>query len=146
MTSGIAVDPAGSSRRQRLIATTIGLLLLIALVTLGAALVTSGRDFWSWAIAGYLFTVPFALGIWHEALPKDSQGPQSPADWLASFVLSAVLSGIFIAIDVAIVHPGLSLIFTLGALSMAFISLPSAARAWFLERRSANRKNGGRDA
>jgi hypothetical protein len=53
-----------------------------------------------------------------------------------------VLSAVFVAIDVLLVHPGLGALFTLGALAMAFIALPGAARAWVLEFLATRQRNG----
>jgi hypothetical protein len=127
------------------IASIFGILLLLALVTLGAAIFTSGRDLWFCAIFGSLFTVPLALTEWHGTLGGKDRGPLSPAEWLCVFAVSAVLSALFVVIDIVVVHPGFSLIFTFGALAMAFIALPSAARAWLLEFLSTREQSGRRD-
>jgi hypothetical protein len=128
------------------IASIFGIILLLALVTLGAAIFMSGQDFWVCAMAGYLFTVPFALVMWHGKLEGKDGGLRSASEWLAFFVMSVALSGLFILIDVIVVHPGFSLVFTIGALAMAFIALPGAARAWLLECLSAREQRGGSDA
>lgn len=66
-------------------------------------------------------------------------------EWLQFFVGSAALSGVFVAMDIVVVHPGLSLVFTIAALSMAFIALPSAARAWLIDFMSAGKHIGDSD-
>jgi hypothetical protein len=137
---------ATPSWRSGVIASIFGIILLLALVTLGAAIFMSGRDFWFCAIAGYLFTVPFALLMWHGTLEGKDAGPRSTSEWLVFFVMSVALSGLFILIDVILVNPGIGLVFTIGALAMAFIALPGAARAWLLEFLSTREQSEGRDA
>jgi hypothetical protein len=137
---------ATPSQRSRVIASIFGIVLLLALVTLGAAIFTSGGAFWFYAILGSLFTVPFALAMWHGTQGGKDKGPLSTAEWLIFFVMSAALSGLFVLIDVILVHPGISLVFTFGALAMAFIALPGAARAWLLEFLSTREQSEGRDA
>lgn len=136
---------SSSPHRPHVIASVFGIVLLVALVTLAASLFTSGKDFWFCTIAGYLFTVPFALAAWHGTLWKTDEGPRSPVEWLQFFIVSAVLSGLFVLIDVLVVHPGISLVFTFGALSMAFIALPGAARAWMVDFMSARKHIGESD-
>ncbi|CAN7627077.1 hypothetical protein [Polaromonas sp. LjRoot131] len=126
-----------------MIASIFGIILLLALVTLGAAIFRSGGDFWFCAIAGYLFTVPFALWMWHGTQEGKDAGPLSTAEWLGFFVMSVALSGFFILIDVIVVDPGFSLVFTIGVLVMAFIALPGAARAWLLEFLSTREQSSG---
>lgn len=147
-TLGITFNMDTSTHRTRsVMASAVGLVLLVALVTLAAAVFESGRGFWFAAIAGYLFTIPFAIAAWHGNLWKNGEGPRTPAQWLQFFAMSAALSAVFVLIDKLVVHPGLSLIFTFGALSMAFIALPGAARAWLLEALSAGKpEQGGGDA
>jgi hypothetical protein len=140
------VDRVPPTKRLRVIASVFGVTLLVALVTVVAAIFDSGKGFWFLAIAGYLFTVPFAIPAWHGNFFGKEDGPRTPTEWLQFFAGSAVLSGVFVAIDVAIKHPGFSLVFTLGALVMTFIALPGAARAWLLEFLSARERDGENDA
>ena len=122
---------------RRVIASAFGVALLVALVTGAAAFFEHGNNFRVVAIAGCLFTVPLAIAAWHGDFFGKDDGPRTPLAWLLFFALSAVLSGIFVAIDIGVKHPGISLVFTIGALAMTFIALPSAARAWMLELLSA---------
>jgi hypothetical protein len=107
------------------------------MVSVAAFLFSSDRHFWITAIAGYLFTVPFAISAWSGSLWKrnaaDTPSPPSWQDWVGMFFVGLVISAFFVAIDVAVVHPGFSLIFTIGAVAMTFIALPGAVRAWVLE-------------
>lgn len=131
------------SRYLQIIGSVFGVALLVALVASAAAIfATSSRDFWVFVIAGLLFTVPCALAAWHGSLLKEDERPQSLSDWLQFFVASAMVSVLFVLIDVLIVHPGISLIFTIGSLSMTFIALPGAARAWVIDALSARRQAG----
>lgn len=136
---------ATPSRRSGVIASIFGILLLLALVTLGAAIFTSGRDFWFCTIISYLFTVPFALWMWHGTPEGKDAGPRSSSEWLVFLVMGVALSGLFILIDVILVNPGIGLAFTIGALAMTCIALPGAARAWLLECLSAREQRGGSD-
>lgn len=136
----ITLSTPVSTQRSHVIASVFGVVFVVALVTSAAALFASGKDFWFCAIAGCLFTVPCALSAWHGTLWKKDEGPRSPIEWLQFFIGSAVLSGVFVLIDVLVVHPSFSLILTLGALSMAFIALPGAARAWMIDFMSARQR------
>lgn len=117
------------------IASAIGLVLLISMVSLAAFLYTRGEHFWIIAIAGYLLTVPFAIRAWNCYLIKDKDFKllSSWKEWVGLFLISAVMSAIFITIDIIIRYPGLSVIFTMAAVSTSFIALPSAIRAWVLK-------------
>lgn len=127
------MQTAEPTRLQRLTATFVGALLLVVLVVGTAATFAKANDVWFCTIGGLLFTVPFALSFWHGRLGLDASSPKSARDWLLLFAGSVAMSGAFIAIDLLVVHPGISLIFTFAAVAMAFIALPSAARAWLLE-------------
>lgn len=140
------MDKASSAKLLRSLASVFGVALLVALVTGAAAIFEHGNDFWVVAIAGYLVTVPLAVAAWHGDFFGKDDGPRTPLEWLLFFAISAVLSGIFVAIDIAVKHPGISLAFTIGALAMMFIALPSAARAWMLEWLSAQDGKEGGDA
>jgi hypothetical protein len=124
------------------LASAIGLALLVGLVSGAAYLYSPGRHFWVTAIAGNLFTVPFAIAIWKGMIWKDRAGdaPITWQHWISVFFGGLLLSVVCIAIDVAIVHPGFSLLFTIGAISLTFIALPSALRQWVRERLSVRRE------
>lgn len=130
------------------VASAIGLVVLVGMVSVAAAILSTDQHFWVSVVAGNLFAIPTAIAAWNGALWKDSkdeaQVPPTWRNWLGIFVASAVVSGLFVAIDVAVVHPGFSLVFTVGALALSFVALPSALRAWVLEQLS--RRQGGRDA
>ncbi|MBH9577251.1 hypothetical protein [Inhella proteolytica] len=120
--------------------------LLLALVSACAAIFFSGKDFWLVAIGGSMLTAPMAISAWHGDLFGKHGGPQTAGEWLLYFAMSSVLSAVFVAIDLAVVHPGLSLVFTLGALAMTFVALPGAARAWLLESLAAHQRDTRKDA
>lgn len=122
---------------RRVIASAFGVALLVALVTGAAAFFEHGNNFWVVAIAGCLFTVPLAIAAWHSDFFGKDDGPRTPLEWLLVFAISFVLSGVFVAIDLAVKHPGISVLFTIGSLGITFIALPSAARAWMLKLLSA---------
>jgi len=136
------------ARTINVVASAIGLVVLVGMVSVAAAIFSTDQHFWVSVIAGNLFAIPTAIAAWNGALWKDSnnetQAPPTWRNWLGVFFVAAVVSGLFVAIDVAIVHPGLSLVLTAGALALSFVALPSALRAWALEQLS--RRQGGRDA
>ena len=119
------------------VASATGIMLLIGIVSVAAYLFASEKDFWFTAIAGHLFTVPLAVSDWSGSLRKsntnDQAVPPSWQYWLVIFTVGLLTSTVFVLIDFALVHPGFSLIFTIGAVAMTFIALPSAVRAWLLE-------------
>lgn len=129
-------------------ASAISLIVLVSMVSVAAAIFASGRNFWFLAIAGNLFAAPTAIAAWNGALWKDAKNethaPTTWRDWIGIFLIATVVSSVFVAIDFAVVHPGLSLVFTIGALALAFVALPSALRAWVLEQLS-HRHNGHDD-
>lgn len=125
-----------SKNSSEIVASTAGLALLVALIFTAVYFFTPADAFWSYAIAGLLFTVPFALSEWHSGIftrkAKEPSVPLSWQDWVGMFVGGVILSSLFVAIDLAVVHPGFSLIFTIAALALTFIALPTALRAWLL--------------
>ena len=139
-------DPL-KSRTINVVASAIGLVVLVGMVSVAAGIFFTGRNFWFSAIAGNLFAVPTAIATWNGALWRDSQNETRAQptwrDWIGIFFVGAAVSGLFVAIDVAVVHPGLSLVFTIGALALSFVALPSALRAWVLEQ--LLRRHIGRD-
>jgi len=88
------------------------------------------------AIFGNLIALPTALAEWNGVLGKGAYSPPSWREWIGVFFGAGALSAAFVAIDVALVHPGFSLFLTIGALAITFVALPSALRAWMLERLS----------
>ena len=116
------------------VASAIGLVALVGMVSLATALYTDGQDFWTCAFLGNLIAVATAFAAWSGALWKDAKNelpfPPTWQDWIGIFFVASTLAGIFVAIDVAVVHPGISLVFTIGALALSFVALPSALRAW----------------
>ena len=119
------------------VASAIGLAFLIGMVTLAAFLFSSGRHFWTIAIAGYLVTIPFAIAVWNDALWRHTtNGTQASAswrDWVGVFFAGLAVSMLFVALDMAVAHPGFSLMFTIAVVSLTFIALPSAIRAWLVQ-------------
>jgi len=119
------------------VASAIGLVVLVGMVSVAAILFSPGQHFWVTAIAGYLFTIPLAIAAWNGVLWKrntnEVHAPTSWQDWVVMFFVSVVISALFVAIDVVVAHPGISLIFTIGAIALAFVALPGALRAWVTE-------------
>jgi hypothetical protein len=119
----------------QLIASAVGLALVVALVTaLSYAFIPN--DVLRTSLFGTLFAIPTALAAWTGVLWRDKgkliKGPDTWAEWIVVFLSSSTLALIFLSIDIAVVHPGFSLIFTIGACSISVIALPSAVRAWLL--------------
>jgi hypothetical protein len=110
------------------------------MVSVAAAIFSDVQHFWVSAIVGNLFVVSTAIGAWSGALWKnrehETQAPTTWRHWIGIFFAAIVVSGIFVGIDVAVVHPGIGLVFTFGALAMSFVALPSALRAWIMEKLS----------
>lgn len=86
------------------------------------------------AIFGNLVALPTALAAWSGALWKGAERPANWREWIGIFFGAVALSAAFVAIDIVLVHPGFSLAFTIGAIAISFVALPSALRAWMLER------------
>jgi uncharacterized membrane protein len=106
------------------------------MVSGATAIYLNGHDFLGAAIACNLIAVLTALAAWSGAPWKNAQAPSTWRDWVGIFFGAGMISGVFVAIDIVLVHPGISLAFTIGALVLTFISLPSALRAWIQERLS----------
>ncbi|UUZ48579.1 hypothetical protein LP420_38735 [Massilia sp. B-10] len=106
------------------------------MVSGATAIYLNGHDFLGAAIACNLIAVFTALAAWSGALWKDAQAPATWRGWVGIFFGAGMISGVFVAIDIVLVHPGISLAFTIGALALTFIALPSALRAWIQERLS----------
>lgn len=125
------------------LASAIGLVALVGMVSIAAEIVSDVQHIWVTTIIGNVIAVPAAIAAWSGAMWKDSKheihAPRTWRDWIGVFFAATALSVAFVAIDVAIVHPGLSLTFTVAALALSFIALPSALRAWILERLSRRR-------
>lgn len=119
------------------VASAAGLLLLLVIVSLAVWLFAPGENFWSMAIAGNLFVIPVVAAAWSGALFRQRGAaagePKTWVDWIALFALCLGISAVFVVIDLAVAHPGISLVFTIGAVAMTLVALPGALRAWFLE-------------
>jgi hypothetical protein len=118
------------------IASAIALVALVGSVTFAAAIFSSGRDFLIAATAGNLVCTLTALAAWSGALWGGVELTMTCRAWIEFFFATAIISAVCVVIDIAIVHPGISLVFTSGALALSFIALPSALRAWLLDRLS----------
>jgi len=122
-----------------IVASSIALLVLISIVTVAVTASKPGIHFWLYEIMGCLLTVPMAFAMWSGAIwnrgSKPMKGPTNWKDWLILFLASAGTSTVFLAIDVYIAQgqPGIGAIFTVGAIAMSLVVLPSALRAWLLE-------------
>jgi len=141
------------------IASGIGIALLGAMVTLAAYWVSSAANFATTALLGNLIAIPFAGAAWTGVLWKrgkaTSYEPESWIEWVAMFFVGLAMSALFVFMDcgwhvplfrqefICDGHPGFSAIFTFAAISVTFIALPSAARAWALEVLSKRQKRSG---
>jgi len=135
--------------RVRTIATAAGAALLICLVTFATWLVERGDGFVSTALSTNAIAGLMAVAAWSGVLFRRNGGrsdvqPESWKDWVAIFFGAGLLSALFLFFDcghqLPLVlggvacdgHPGISVVFTVGALGAAAIALPSALRVWLL--------------
>ncbi len=142
------------NRSAQIIASTVGLLAVIALVTAAVYWLAPQREFVSTAITCNAIAVATALAAWSGLLFKGeaAERPSRPdrwTDWLALFGLSSLISALFLFIDcgwhlpLALGgrecdgHPGITLALTIGVVALTAIALPSALRAWLLEHLSS---------
>lgn len=119
-------------------ASGVALLMLAAIVGLGAVVVLPADEHrWPLAVASYAVLVPIAFWAWSGRMfsreGSNDPEPQTWRDWTGLFALNLGLSAVFVFIDMGLGHPGISLIFTVAAVSMTMISLPGAVRAWILD-------------
>lgn len=130
------------------IASATALLFLFGLIAVATTILLPGKDFWFVVIAACFLLFPLAIASWNKTFWKSkedskqqvttkSHGPSTWKDWSFLFVYGLITSAIFISIDIAIAHPGISLIFTIGAVLLTVLALPGAVRAWILERLAA---------
>ncbi|GLS97887.1 hypothetical protein GCM10007918_51790 [Piscinibacter gummiphilus] len=136
--------------RRELVAYVAGIATILAVIFGATALFMQGKAYWGVAGAASLFTVPISVTMWRGRLFGNKAGeqstPRSVRGWLQAFLGSAVLSAIFIVIDIIIVHPGLSLGLTIAAVGTAVAALGGAARAWVRRELSARLRREFRDA
>lgn len=129
------------SSRTQLLASSAGLALLTLLVV-AAALLYFPEHFWLATAFGGVITFLLAFAAWSGVLwqgRRSGSEPESWGEWLGIFFGGALLSAFFLYIDVEVAkgQPGFSAVFTVAALGLTFISLPSALRAWLLAKLSA---------
>jgi hypothetical protein len=121
------------------IASSIALLVLVGMVTVSVVTTRSGAHFWLYETLGCLLTVPLAFAMWSGTIwnrgDKPIKGPATWKEWLILFLVGTGTSAVFLLIDIYISqgHPGIGAIFTVGAMAMSVVALPSALRAWLLE-------------
>ena len=139
------------SPTAQIVASGVGILALVCLVSAAAYLAVPPQDFVSVSVATNALGILVALIAW-AGVPwtrrsKDRQiaGPKRWTEWLGMFLVSLPLSAFFLFIDcgwhlpkelggtACDGHPGISVIFTVSAVSLTAIALPSAIRAWLLE-------------
>ncbi len=125
-------------------ASASGLFNICLLMTLGAAYTSGGSNFVSAAVVGSLIASATAAAAWADKSKYYSTGSFSCSDWVMMFPIGAVISMAFLWIDcggrlpvfrpefVCDGRPGISVVFTIAALCLTAISLPSALRAWIL--------------
>jgi len=142
------------NRSAQFVASTVGLAATVALVTAVVFWLAPREEFVSTALTCNAIAVATALAAWSGLLfrGKAAESPEHPdrwTDWLALFALSSLISALFLFIDCGWHlplllggrecdgHPGITLALTIGVVALASISLPSALRAWLLERLSS---------
>lgn len=140
------------NRSARIIASGAGTFLLIGLVTVGVWRLEV-EDIVSIAIGANVLAMLLAFSAWSGVIFEGKNsvrrpGPESWQDWLVMFVLGAFLSAFFLLLDcnghlpsalggtACDRQPGLDVIFTVAAVAITAISLPSALRAWLLAKLS----------
>lgn len=141
----------------QLIASGIGIVLLLAIVTSTVAWLSNDADYLPSAVIFNSMAIVGAVAVWNGVFVSSgknkSSGLESWTHWLGMFVVGAILSCIFLMIDcgghlpgfhpefVCNANPGISMAFTLGAIGLTVIALPSAVRAWLLAKLSDARKD-----
>ena len=131
------------SSKDQAIASGAGVALLVFLVA-GAAHWYSPENFWPTAALAWAFTFLLAFVVWSGALWRGQHSVDAPktwGEWVALFFGGTFLSALFLFIDLQLADgdPGISAIFTMAAIAMTLIALPSALRAWLLARLAAKR-------
>jgi hypothetical protein len=132
------------------LASGLGILFLTAIATTLARLVSSDGDFMSHAMIFNLFSIGFAIAAWTGVLFRSKRRelpqPVSWGMWLGMFPIGLAFSVLFLLMDCdwhfpftekgfhCEGHPGFGAIFTIGAILMTVIALPSALRDWILDR------------
>jgi hypothetical protein len=143
-------------REVQIIATAAGCVSLVGLVTGATWLVSSEESFAQVALVANAGAGLTAIAAWSGMLSQHNGGgtPETWAEWLAMFLVASVMSALFVFIDCGHHlpkvlggtecngHPGITVVWTVAALAMAAISLPSAIRAWLLSTLSSK---GGRE-
>lgn len=121
------------------LASSVGLVALVGMVTVAVTLTKPAEHFWLYEFLGCLFTVPMAFAMWSGFVwsrrDKPAAGPSTWRDWLLFFLVALATSAAFLLMDVYVFQgrPGLGAIFTVGAIAMSVVALPSALRSWLLE-------------
>ena len=114
------------------------------MVTAGVAFCRPGQNFVLYEILGCLLTIPMAFAMWTGAIgkirDKQTEVPSNWIEWLKFLLVSTVASAVLLAIDIFICqgHPGISAVFTVGAIVMTIVALPCALRSWILDRLQLN--------
>lgn len=125
------------------LASGAGVALLAFLVAV-AAHWYAPENFWPTAGLAWAFTFLLAFVVWSGALWRcqhSADAPKTWGEWVVFFFGGTLLSALFLYIDLQLTDgdPGISAVFTMAALAMTFIALPSALRAWLLARLAAER-------
>jgi hypothetical protein len=135
----------------QIIASGIGMALLFLLVTSATYLFVPQEGFAATVLIWNGVAALTAVATWTGVLfsrkkEERTDQPQSWTEWVGLFLISLPLSGLFVLIDcgwhlppglggtTCNGHPGISLIFTIAAVALSAIALPSALRAWLLQR------------
>jgi hypothetical protein len=141
-----------SRHRIQCLASASGMFALFSLVTFLAEILSHGEASTSELIAGNLIALFCAAAAWTGMIDSKGARPStfSCGEWIATFSFTAILSFIMMLMDCGgrlpvfaptfrcDGTPGFGVIFTLTAVMMTTISLPSALRAWMLEKLSKN--------
>lgn len=132
----------------RIAASATGLAGLFVIVTVLIAWAFSGKDYLTAAVICNLFAAAIALAAWNGLLSRGdkSVGFNSCGEWLGCFFAGAVMTTIFALMDcggelpsfhpefACKGHPGIGMLFTVAAACLTVVALPSALRAWIIQR------------
>ncbi|MFZ6760426.1 hypothetical protein ACO0K9_24755 [Undibacterium sp. Ji50W] len=135
---------------QNFVYSLIGLVILWSIVTvLAKSLLHEDDSIPAIIVVNFLLT-GLSIRMWTNPYFFSGKNQQynieTWQEWLGIFFLAAIVSCIFLLIDcggsfpsfnpelVCNGHPGIDIIFTISALAITAIAIPSAVRAWLISR------------
>jgi len=129
-----------------LAASILGLMLLFTLVSAGVNWMSVEKDTLPAIIGMNSIAFVFAIATWNGTFDLKNEEPTPWLGWLFIFLFGVAMSLLFLALDcgghlpafhpvfVCNGNPGISLKSTLGALGITVIALPTALRAFIIEK------------